>query len=234
MPYVRRWPVLSCSLLAAALLLGFVAADTHVLQPHGLAIDEAIASGWRSPVLTAVMLAVSTLASPVAGVLYLVVWTVVLLARRRPVAAVSTFLVVAVGWNSALVVKAIVGRARPPADLVHALAPETGPTSYPSGHTALAVSLAAAAWFLARGTRWSRLVAWCGVAFIALVGFSRLYVGAHYPGDIVGSVLVSTSAIVALTGLWHIVLRPRLGSIPLISPLLARFGPLAPVGATPS
>lgn len=232
MPVVRRWPQAALALVVAGLVLGFVAARTSLLQPHGLAVDQAIAADLRTSFGTTVMLAVGAAFSPVAGVLVVIVWSGLLLFwRHRPVAAVSTALVVAVGWGSSLLVKAIVQRDRPPSALVHSLSPETGATSYPSGHVALAFSLATAAWFLARGTRRSRLVATCGVLVVGLVAFSRLYLGAHYPGDVVGSVLISSGAIIALTGVWHGVIVDRIGSIRVVSPLLARFGPLtAPVG----
>ncbi|MCZ4103213.1 MULTISPECIES: phosphatase PAP2 family protein [unclassified Streptomyces] len=83
-----------------------------------------------------------------------------------------------------------------------------------------------AACILARHTRHRLPVALIGAAAIALVGFSRLYIGAHYPTDVLGSLLVSSSAIIFLTGLWHTWLLPRLHTIPVVSPLLARFGPL--------
>jgi undecaprenyl-diphosphatase len=227
MPVVRHWSRLSSVLLVAALVLGFVATHTSWLQPHGLAIDQEIATDVRTPWLTSVMRAASFLASPpVAGVL-LAAGCGVLLWRRRPTAAVATFLVVAVGWTATLVVKVVVGRDRPPVALVHSLAPETGSTSYPSGHTAFACSAAVAVWFLVRGSRWSRPVAVLGAVVVAVVGFSRLYLGVHYPGDVVGSALVAGGAIVLLTGVWHRYLEGWLASLPV----LARFaaGGRAPV-----
>jgi membrane-associated phospholipid phosphatase len=222
MPYVRRWLLISLVLGVAALLLGFVATDTAWLQPHGLAIDVEIATDLRSAILTPVMLGISYLASPAVGVAVLVGWPAWLVWRRRRVAAVATFLVVVVGWAASFVVKLLVGRARPPADVVHSLAAETGSNSYPSGHVAFAFSVAVAAWFLVRGTRRSRPVAVVGVVAVVLVAFSRLYLGVHYPGDVIGSVLVSGAAIVLLTGLWNSFLEAA---------LLGRLEPAAQVDA---
>ncbi|WP_456844670.1 phosphatase PAP2 family protein [Cellulomonas sp. P5_C6] len=219
MPYVRRWPLVSVTLGVLALLLGLVATHTVWLQPHGLAVDVEIATDLRSSALTRLMLGVSFLASPVVAVAVLVLWPGWLVWRRRAVAAAATFLVVVVGWVAAFVVKLVVARPRPPVDLVHSLAPETGSNSYPSGHVAFAFSVAVAAWFLARGTRRSRPVAIVGVVFVALVAFSRLYLGVHYPGDVVGSVLVSGAAIVLLTGLWHGFIRDWLQARPLVARL---------------
>ena len=54
-----------------------------------------------------------------------------------------------------------------------------GSWSFPSGHTA---SSFAAAWVLSK--RWPRQSP-LFFALAALVGTSRTYVGAHYPGDVV-------------------------------------------------
>src|SRR5205823_12986769 len=158
--------------------------------------------------------------SPVAGLVILVLITLFFLRRRDPVQAVATFLVIAVGWNSSEIAKLVVGRNRPPASL--SLAPETGSNSFPSGHTAFAFSLAVALCLLAVRTRWFGLAVVLGSGWTLLIGFGRLYIGAHYPLDIAGSVLVSTAAIVLLTGLWHGWIAGNLYRVPL----LARFGPV--------
>jgi membrane-associated phospholipid phosphatase len=91
-------------------------------------------------------------------------------------------------------VKAIFQRRRPFVDVVRALivGKKPGSWSFPSGHTA---SSFAAAWVVSK--RWPRLSP-LFFALAALVGTSRVYVGAHYPGDVVSGagagVLLSETA----------------------------------------
>ncbi|CAM5278639.1 phosphatase PAP2 family protein [Streptomyces abikoensis] len=219
MPYVRHWLRNSLLLFAVAITLGLVAVHTDLIQPHDLKLDRTVQTTFRTGWLNVVMEGVSALASPVAGVLILAVWSGWLLfVRRRPVTAVATFLVVAVGWNSTQLAKAIVARPRPPREYM--LDPEIGSNSFPSGHTAFTVAMVIAAYFLLRETRHRRTVVVAGAFAVLLVAFSRWYVGAHYPTDTLGSVLIASSAILFVTGVWHAWLLPRLYRIPL----LERFG----------
>jgi undecaprenyl-diphosphatase len=171
------------------------------------------------------MLHIADVASPVAGLGITVLVAAFFLVRRQPVQAVATFLIIAVGWNSSQIAKVVVMRNRPPT--AFSLAPETGSNSFPSGHVAFAVSLAIALCLLAVGTRWFKAAVALGAAWTLLIAFTRLYIGAHYPTDIVGSVLVSSSAVIFLTGLWHGWIQGNLYRLPL----LAKFGPL-PVPGT--
>jgi membrane-associated phospholipid phosphatase len=223
---VRHPLRLAVLLFAAALALGLLAAHTGLITPRDLRLDRDLQTATRTRWLNRTTLDLSQVASPVGGLVILAVWCGWLLARRRPVAAVSTFLVVAVGWNVTEVAKLIVARHRPPA--VFSLAPETGSNSFPSGHTSFVLSAALAAYFLARGTRRRRPVALAGAGAVVLIGFCRLYIGAHYPTDLLGSLLVSSAAITALTGLWPLWILPNLHRVPW----LARFGPL-PTPARP-
>ncbi|MBB5121899.1 phosphoesterase [Streptomyces eurocidicus] len=219
MPYVRHWLRNSILLFALAITLGMVAAHTHLIQPHDLRLDRTIQIHTRAEWLNHVMEGISYLASPVAGVIILAIWSGWLLfVRRRPTKAAATFLVVAVGWNSTQIAKAIVARPRPPREFM--LDPEIGSNSFPSGHTAFTVAVVVAAYFLLRESRHRRTVLVCGVLAVLLVAFSRMYVGAHYPTDTFGSVLIAGSAITFVTGLWHVWLEPNLHRIPLME----RFG----------
>jgi undecaprenyl-diphosphatase len=80
-------------------------------------------------------------------------------------------------------------RRRPFVDIVQAIAigKKPGTYSFPSGHAAAAF---AGAWLLRR--HYPKLAPlWYGIA--ALVGFSRIFLGVHYPGDVLSGGLAGTA-----------------------------------------
>jgi undecaprenyl-diphosphatase len=226
MPKVRHWVAVPLGLFAVAIGIGLVAAHTSLTAAHELRLNADVQK-LRHPGLNPVVIHVADLSSPVAGLVIIALITAAMLfLRHDPVQAVATFLVLAVGWNSSEIAKLIVARNRPPARF--SLQPEIGSNSFPSGHVAFAFSLAVAVAMLAYGTRWFVLSVVLGTVWTLVIGFTRLYIGAHYPLDLVGSVLVSTAAIVFLTGLWHGWIRDNLYRVPLLD----KFGDVpAPASA---
>jgi membrane-associated phospholipid phosphatase len=82
------------------------------------------------------------------------------------------------------VAKLIAKEPRPVAMLhgqLNQRATEAGLTSFPSGHEAVATAMALTLWFILP-RKWR----WLSVAWIVVVGVSRLYLGVHTPNDIVG------------------------------------------------
>lgn len=136
-----------------------------------------------------------------AGFLWIVLSAAMLLHRRTRRAGWLALLSMLLGFlctNVAL--KQLVGRARPWTVLekLVPLVKEGDPNSFPSGHTCAAFA-AAGAW--CRGLRRRRVKA-LGVVMAAVMGFSRLYVGVHYPSDVIVGCLVGLAGSQAVWLLW--------------------------------
>lgn len=91
--------------------------------------------------------------------------------------------------------KALCNSARPgavlPPDSFHLVGPLYYTHSYPSGHTVTAfVTAASFAWFLPQA--WLR---WCLFALALLIGWSRVGVGAHWPLDVLGGMIIGTLSV---------------------------------------
>ena len=123
-------------------------------------------------------------------------------ARRRLGAGALLAGVASVGVYAGLVVNAWVGRVRPP---VADWAGAAGGPAFPSGHTTAATLFAlSCAWAIAPRLRpgRSRTVLWCGAAaYAGLVGWSRVWLGVHWPSDVAGGWLfgVAFAALAAAT-----------------------------------
>lgn len=85
--------------------------------------------------------------------------------------------------------------------------------SFPSGHATIAVGFYGTftllvAWHLEGFWRWMVLVS--GLVLVLLIGFSRLYLGVHYPTDILAGYLAAplwVSAVALSYFLWRVIRR---------------------------
>ena len=107
---------------------------------------------------------------------------------------------VALGVNQLLV--AAIAEPRPYTVLPHALVlvPRSTDPSFPSDHAVMAGAVAAGVLLAHR----SRALAWTAVALALLMAATRVYVGAHFPLDVVAGLLVG--AVVALAS--YALVRP--------------------------
>jgi membrane-associated phospholipid phosphatase len=98
--------------------------------------------------------------------------------------------------------------ARPRPALWHSIAPAAG-FSFPSAHAAASLTLAVAVTALAWRTRWRWPAIVGGASFVLGVGLSRVYLGVHYPSDVVAGWCIAAAWTLALWLLRDVVLRQR-------------------------
>jgi len=176
----------------------FLKAAAEIEEGEGFPGDQAILH-WlhahATPGLDRLALALSRFGGPLpmvgyTGLLFGYLWW-------RKQHRQAWFLGLALGGAAALnlVAKAALGRPRPA--LWPSLAPETS-FSFPSGHAMGSAALALAVGLLLARSRW-RGLAWVLGPLLALgVGLSRMYLGVHYPSDVVAGWVASTGWVLSI------------------------------------
>jgi len=191
----REWPILLALVVPAAAVWVLLELADEVREGSTSALDEALLLLFRNPVdhadplgppwLQEMMRDFTALGG--VGVLSLIALGAcgyLILVRKRRV-ALAVLLAVAGGVLLSQLIKAGIDRPRP--DLVpHGSYVSTA--SFPSGHSMMAatVYLTLAAMLARVQPRWrsrSYLIG-CAVFIVLLVGISRVYLGVHWPTDV--------------------------------------------------
>lgn len=184
-------------LLGAGTALGLWVTAAGPQRTGELQLDQTLAAHRDLP-LTAAARFIDLALSPL-GALVLLFAICLAVALRRRLAAAVLFATTITGWFSVGADKILFARPRPSADAVHALVQENGLDSFPSGHTGFAVALLAGILLSLRISGRSTRLAWLvGVPAVAVVALSRLYLGAHFLGDVVASPLFVTGTVLLL------------------------------------
>src|SRR5205823_628254 len=114
--------------------------------------------------------------------------------RRALAAVISGGAGALTALGAAQLIGHVVGRARPYAltPAAHVLVDRTSDFSFPSDHATAVGAVAAGLWL---ANRRFGLVA---TALALLMAFTRVYVGAHYPGDVIGGLLLGAVVVLVL------------------------------------
>ena len=197
--------------VVAALFLGWIANEVRL---GGAAeFDAAVRSavhGWASPRLTYAMKGVTQLGStPVfIGAGLLAAWRLTAAGRKRA----AVFLAVSSLGGEALVqiLKVLFQRPRPETFFGY---PVPSNYSFPSGHATLACCLygvLCAILAARRRSPYARALLWAlAAALAAAIGFSRVYLGVHYPSDVLGGYAAAAVWIAAVRTGYAMWLRGR-------------------------
>lgn len=188
-----RVPLLAVA-IAAAVAVGVLTAIV-ITHPY-LSLDATVQRDIQTTNLGPITLTfpfLTWLGGPGGIYMQVVVFLLVLLLNRRAwLLAVAAF---AGGLWYPIIVN-LVNRPRPTVGQILRVTEHPGSTSYPSGHL-IFITISAAVLMLCIGhrylPRWARPIGWAVVAAIVLaVGLNRIYVGAHWPTDVLAGILIST------------------------------------------
>jgi undecaprenyl-diphosphatase len=192
-------PLLAGVAIAVVCMLGYSElAEDLALSPKIVAFDSqlnAIIQSWRLPPLTWFFEAVTWSASTVPVVVVVLVAVAILMWLGHHREALLVALVVAVGTALGTVAKRVTERPRPP--VANAIIELPTSYSFPSGHTLAALLLWTVIAFVVvrvAHRQWVRVVAVAGgFSLMVLVGFSRVYLGVHWPSDVLASWLLGVA-----------------------------------------
>ena len=183
----------------AGVFASFPGDETALVQVQGLQ------TGW----LDTAALALDTIGGEPIALVLVVVAAVGLMILRRPADAlivILSLIPLLIGHE----LKDIVDRPRPD---YHLLGLEPQSFSFPSGHSVYGAIVGGLLIYLAKGLVHSRLARrWlqgCLVALILAMGASRVYLGVHWPSDVIGGFLFGGLALAGLIALRFLLENPK-------------------------
>lgn len=162
-----------------------------------------VVSDHHTEALDSLTKGIDTALGPVGAVIITLVLAAIIAWRTRGLRSPMVFVALTlIPWLGSAVVKMLVARPRPDQSLLsHPFLGDPGKYSYPSGHTAFAASLVIALALTLTSGRWRTAIISCGVALVAVTACSRVYLGVHYPTDVIASIVLMPAGAALLVAL---------------------------------
>lgn len=143
----------------------------------------------------------------------------IIIRKQRGAFVVLLFTLLAVGladYTASGILKPLFQRIRPCFALqgCRLLIDQSHSYSFASSHAANSAAVASMIWiFFRRGEPVERLFSAVMVLYAFLIGYSRIYVGVHYPGDVLAGMMIGCASAglvyLALSWLFKNVIQPR-------------------------
>ena len=156
----------------------------------------------RNDILDPIMIAITHTGDK--GILFIAATLIlILIPKTRRLGHIVAFSIIIESVVINVFIKNAVGRIRPydAIEELERLIGEQPDYSFPSGHTGVAFALAGAMLFAIiyvieglTDTRKYKIATLCVLLYAVLLAFSRMYVGVHYPTDILGGMLIGLLA----------------------------------------
>lgn len=179
--------------------IGFVSLADEVTEGETKRFDESVLTSinsYASPGWDAFFVSFTQLGGLIAVIAITAGLVLLLVNRHKYKSALIVGGSVAGAALLNLTLKFIFERARP--DLWQQLVVETS-YSFPSGHAMISAALGMSIIVIFWKTRYRYAALVGGIVYILLISFSRLYLGVHYPTDIIAGWLVSAAWVVVVT-----------------------------------
>ena len=173
--------------------------EEHIMLEQLLHIDGQILL-WiqeylRFPALTSVMKDITNLGN--AGILWILITIVLLLDKKtRNVGYMSALALIGSLIVDNILLKNLVARTRPyeVIDGLKLLIEKQSDYSFPSGHTGSSFASAIVLW-----KELPRKYGVMALIVAVLIAYSRLYVGVHYPSDVLAGVVIGTLSLIHIS-----------------------------------
>lgn len=202
---IKKYKYLIWFLLSFIFLFGFLSLFEDVILEKSIPSLDYIIVNWvysfRTPVLNEIMKAITTLGNVSGVAIFLGIVLIALFFLKKKKYIIPIIISSVFGEVFVYFMKIIAQRARPLTQ--NALITETD-FSFPSGHAMIAITVYGfVLYFLIQACkeRWQRIaLVIVGGLLILSIGFSRLYLGVHWPTDILASYLLGGSWVCFLIG----------------------------------